>query len=539
MQIGPYTVLEEVARGGQGVVYRARDAQGRAVALKLLLAYRAQNAHSRRRFETEVQALSRLHHPHVVSILGAGEHEGCPWLALDYVDGETLGERLRRGPLPIHEAIRVAQQLAQALSYVHACGVLHRDLKPDNALLRGRDALLTDFGLALDDQSSVSRITATGVFLGTPGYWAPEQARGETHAHGPALDVYGLGALLYACLTGRAPVQAASVGEYLRAIEVETPPPPRTLRPEVPRWLSELCMRCLALAPAARPTAEEVARSLLLAGGPVSVARGRGVAAWLLGAGALALAVGVYLAASSGPEGGPRASPNPGVAPATGASEPRPEDEASGPAPSPGDPSGAAEARRLTEEGMRKTEAGRNAEALEDYDRALQLDPENPLAYCNRGASKAGLGRHAEAIEDYDRALQLDPTIALAYCNRGVSKRSLGRHAEALEDFDRALELDPQDPNAYVNRGLSKADLGRDEDAIEDYDRALRLDPQDAGAYANRGVSNDHLGRKAEALEDFDRALRLDPQDAAAYANRGLCTAQLGRNAGAEERRVG
>ena|GEM_PF-748171 len=293
VQIGPYTVLEEIARGGMGVVYRAQDAEGRLVALKLLLAKRSQEQHARKRFEKEVSALSRLRHPQIVPILGTGEHEGSPWLALEYVEGESLQARLARGPLPIDEAVRVARQLAQALGYMHRCGVLHRDLKPDNVLLRGDEALLTDFGLVLDEAGG-TRLTAAGQFLGTPGYWAPEQARGETEDFGPQTDVYGLGAVLYACLTGRPPVEANSLREFLETERFASKPSPRSLRPVVPDWLNDLCMRCMLMLPERRPaTPDEVARALAVgataAASTTPDPRGGGPS-WLLAVGALALA---------------------------------------------------------------------------------------------------------------------------------------------------------------------------------------------------------------------------------------------------------
>jgi len=526
VQIGPYSVLGEVARGGHGVVYRAQDDAGQQVALKLLLAHRAQNQQARQRFQAEVNALTRLRHPHVVPILGAGEHEGCPWMALEYVEGESLEARLRRGPLSIHEAIRVAQQLALALSYVHGCGVVHRDLKPDNVLLRGDQALLTDFGLVLDDQRDASRITASGAFQGTPGYWAPEQAEGETRAHGPATDVYGLGAVLYACLTGHPPVQARSLQEHLQADRFRSTPAPHTLRPEVPAWLSELCMSCLALLPAARPaTAEELGRALLLARGPLSAAneRARGHGGWWVGLGALTLIAGLGLTWSLWPEDEPSAAEL-----AT-----QPED---GPPPSPsGERSRADQARERAEEAARKASEGRHAEAIEELDEALELDPNDAVAYTDRGFSRFQLGRHAEAIEDCDRALQLDPYATFGYLTRGMAKAELGRYVEAIADYDEVLLLEPNNLLAYRNRGHSRGKLGRDAEAIEDYDRVLQLNPNDVRALASRGTCKAKLGRHAEAIEDFDRALLLDPNDAFAYANRGANKGKLGRYAEAAE----
>jgi len=281
-RIGPYEVVAELGRGGMGAVYRARDGRtGREVALKLLLAGRGAGERARRRTGTELRTLTRLRHPHVVPALDAGEHAGAPYLALGLVVGETLEARLRRGPLGVEAAVRLGRELAGALEHVHGQGVLHRDLKPDNVLLRAADgaALLTDFGLALDLEASRSRVSKTGVFLGTPGYWPPEQARGELEGLGPAADVYGLGAVLYAALTGRPPVEGEAVVEYLEAVRFRRVPAVRSVRPEVPAWLSEVCRRCLEPAPEDRyGSAAEVGRALAAGAAGTRAKPGRGLA---------------------------------------------------------------------------------------------------------------------------------------------------------------------------------------------------------------------------------------------------------------------
>ncbi|MGE0708000.1 MAG: serine/threonine-protein kinase [Planctomycetota bacterium] len=318
--IGSYELLAELGRGGMGVVYRARDRRtGREVALKLLLGQRGASEPARRRTAIEVAALTRLHHPHLVAALDAGEEHGAPWLALELIEGASLEERLRRqGPLPLDAALRLGRELAEALASVHAEGLLHRDLKPENVLLRERDgaALLTDFGLALDLEASYTRLTQTGRFLGTPGYWSPEQARGDVHSFSPATDIYGLGAVLYAALTGGPPVQGESLAQFLEPASFQRVAPPRQARPEVPVWLSALCMRCLSPAPEARPaSAAEVARALAAGGAP----RGRRLGAvGLLAAGVLLALAGwgararsAPVAASAAPSAPSAAQPSP------------------------------------------------------------------------------------------------------------------------------------------------------------------------------------------------------------------------------------
>ncbi|MBL4845440.1 MAG: serine/threonine protein kinase [Planctomycetes bacterium] len=193
MQIGQYEVLGEIARGGFGVVYRARDTQGSEVAIKVLLDARDEDEVER--FLREGDAATRMSHPNLVRVHGMGRDQGRPYLVMDYVDGPTLASRLaRHGHLPLRESARLVADLARAVSAAHAAGVLHRDLKPENVLFEGDRPLLTDFGIAR--VADARTLTQTGELLGTPGYMAPEQIEGDRTRFGPPTDVYGLGAIL-------------------------------------------------------------------------------------------------------------------------------------------------------------------------------------------------------------------------------------------------------------------------------------------------------------------------------------------------------
>ncbi|MCA8924328.1 MAG: serine/threonine protein kinase, partial [Planctomycetes bacterium] len=266
MQIGEYYVLGELGRGGMAVVYHARSQRtGTDVALKLLPPGRSPK--QRERFRREAEALTRLHHPHVVGVHGVGEHQGALYMAMEFVSGEGLDERLERlGPLPVGYAVELFVPLARALGHAHDHGILHRDLKPSNVLISAAGTpYLADFGLAKEvgSQSGGADLTQEGALVGTPGFWSPEQARGDRAAVGPATDVYGLGATLYAALTGEAPCKGENLPELVIAVQDRRPIPPSTLRPEVPRALSEVCMRCLEKDPARRyPNAGALGKAL-------------------------------------------------------------------------------------------------------------------------------------------------------------------------------------------------------------------------------------------------------------------------------------
>jgi WD40 repeat protein len=273
--IGPYTLLEQIAEGGMGVVYRAVQAGvNRPVALKMVATGRLSSTTDLRRFRAEAEAVARLDHPHIVPVYDVGEHAGYHYFSMKLVEGGSLADRLDTFVGDPHAAARLVATAARAVHHAHQRGVLHRDLKPANVLLDGDgQPHLTDFGLA-KQAGAASDLTQTGVILGTPQYMAPEQALGKRGAVTTATDVYGLGAILYALLSGRPPFRADSVLgviDQVRGCEPD-PPAPEGGASSVDRDLQTVCLKCLSKDPQRRyPSALALAEDLerWLAGEPI------------------------------------------------------------------------------------------------------------------------------------------------------------------------------------------------------------------------------------------------------------------------------
>jgi len=271
-KLGEYLLLEELGRGGMGVVYRAvQPAADRVVALKVIRPDKLEGRtdSDRRgaldRFLTEARATARLTHDHLVTVFDVGEAQGCPYYAMRLVEGRSLSEILRDGPLANRRAAAYLEPICRAIQEAHDQGIVHRDIKPGNILVeaRGDRPLITDFGLAKWTGDGRD-VTLAGEVFGSPPYMAPEQARDAATAVAAA-DIYGLGATLYHAVTGRPPFQAASAAETLRQVIAEEPVPPRQLNPDIDRDLETILLKCLAKEPprrylSAAALADELAR---------------------------------------------------------------------------------------------------------------------------------------------------------------------------------------------------------------------------------------------------------------------------------------
>jgi TolB-like protein/Flp pilus assembly protein TadD len=253
MDFGDYELLEQIGRGGQGVVFRARQKSlNRTVALKVIsLGQWASKAHLKR-FRLEAEAAARLEHPGIVPIHEVGERDGSCYFSMKFVEGGQLDEMTKREPMPVRRAVELIAKVARTVHYAHEHGILHRDIKPGNILLDAKgEPHLTDFGLARLVESE-STVTRTMEVLGTPSYMAPEQAVGNNAAVASPTDVYGLGAVLYQLLTGHPPFAGGTTYDTIKLVLDTEPRHPRLLNPKIDRDLSTICLKCLEKDPKRR-----------------------------------------------------------------------------------------------------------------------------------------------------------------------------------------------------------------------------------------------------------------------------------------------
>ncbi len=565
-----HLVIErKLGAGGMGAIYVALDEQtGARYAVKILPP--GATAEDMLRFGREgIAQAAADQHPNVVRIHRSGQVAGHAYLVMDLATGGDLKSRLANGPLPPLDAATLIRDLARGLAHVHANGVLHRDLKPANVVFGDDDVpKLMDFGLARCEGADT--LTQTGTILGTPGYMAPEQIDTRYGTVAAAADVYGLGAVLYHCLTGHAPFQGASVYGTLLTVLNERPVPPRNLVPEIPAGLEAICLRSLEKAPATRPaSADALATELdeFLAGAPAR----RSSITW---AGVVALAAtGAATAwgfqhmgdhdrqpvAPPAPDIIRRDSPSPSGKPPTPAPKAPTEDEV----------------KRRDEEIRRRTEAieglrsllfakrsQENTEHLQkECEALLKLEPSDPTALAAlRGGLTDVLGMHSgeerwqqlldsanryakvmpdlprlieyrskglkelghsvEAVKAYDVAIASEQDKARAarlLLDQAIVYRSLGDYPRFFAGVDESMRLFPSGitPRHHRYKGVALGKLRRLREALKSHDRgvALARDTQSSHqllkCLSDRAVTRSDAGDLAGAIEDLDEALQL------------------------------
>ena len=301
-RLGPYEILSAIGAGGMGEVYKARDTRlDRIVAIKVLPAHLADRADLRERFDREAKTIASLNHPHICTLYDTGHQDGIDFLVMEYLEGETLAQRLQKGALPIQQVLQYAIEISDALDKAHRKGITHRDLKPGNIMLTKSGTKLLDFGLAKLQQEAAPAtplsqlptlaepVTAQGMILGTLQYMAPEQVEGKTDEIDARTDIFAFGAVIYEMATGKKAFEGKSQASLIAKILEADPPPISSLQPMTPPALERVVKTCLAKDPDDRwQTARDLTRELKWASESsdnrdrvASVAPARGARPWL------------------------------------------------------------------------------------------------------------------------------------------------------------------------------------------------------------------------------------------------------------------
>jgi serine/threonine-protein kinase len=533
LEVDGYELETEIARGGMGVVWKARQRRlNRTVALKMLRAGLLAGPTQLRRFQAEAEAVAALDHPRIVPVYEVGEHEGRPYLVMKYLEGGSLAHCLNRFEGEPRAAARLVAEVAEAIDYAHRHGVLHRDLKPANVLLdaEGRPHV-SDFGLAkrlslTGSPDGTAGLTQTGDLVGTPSYMAPEQARGDQRAVTVATDVYGLGAILYELLTGRPPFRGAGVLDTLNQIRERAPVPPSQVRRGIDRDLETVCLKALDKEAgrryaSVRAMADDLRR--YLAGEPV-LARATGPFghAWrwcrrhrALAGLSLALAVALVGGLVSVTWQWQRAEGNSRRAEENFERAEAERDRAEG-------ERGRAEANLLkAEEDFRRAREVVNEFCVRLSDNQLNAVPgSQPL---RRDLLEAALKYYEQFLAEHGDDPKLRSETAGIYRRLGMINASIGRRAKALAALDRSRKLLEERPAESPDTPQRRADLGRT------YLTVALLQVSD-------GQLNAALASYAEAERELKSAAEFsgaDAKDVADYAavllDKGLLCARFGR----------
>jgi tetratricopeptide (TPR) repeat protein/tRNA A-37 threonylcarbamoyl transferase component Bud32 len=512
-------LLEELGRGGMGVVYKARQrGLNRLVAIKQLGS--GAGAEAEARFKIEAEAVARLQHPNIVQIYEIGDTDGVPYFSMEHVAGTNLAAQLDGTPQAPAAAARLVEVLARAIHYAHERGIIHRDLKPSNVLLAGDGTpKICDFGLAkrVDDDSGRTR---AGQVFGTPSYMAPEQADGRVRDVGPCSDVYALGAILYEALTGRPPFRGASVFDTLEQVRTREPVLPSALQPKTPRDLETICLKCLQKEPHKRyASALELADDLhrFLAGEPI---RARRTPAWERGwkwarrnraAAALLVVVPALLLVTTAVSVTAAVSINGARTAAQRDAEHAREALKLANATLDAAVNKITANPKLRDRGFFELRKELLASVLPHYETLATLQTDDPTleaerarAYGKMGAIRLSLGENEQALRDYQEMDAVFSSLIARHPDVSAYRYSAAAGANDLADLLRARGSSAEGW-AVLDRGEEFAEgLVRDHPEIADYHLVrLRLRCNRAGMLENEGKHDEALRALREA-EQFE-----------------------------------
>jgi len=486
--IGHYRIIRKLGAGGMGEVFLAEDSRlGRKVAIKMLSETLAGSHQARQRLIQEAKAAAALDHPNICSIYEVGEEDGHVFIAMQYIDGQSLAERIWKAPLPPAEVVDIGIQAAQALAEAHAAGIIHRDIKPQNIVITPRGQLkVLDFGLAKmappsvpdgPDSPTWERLTEAGSIVGTPGFMSPEQLRGkEIDARS---DIFSLGVTLYECATGISAFARGTPLEVSLRVVTDTPPPPSELNPAVPPGLDRIIARAMAKDPAGRYESAESLRSDLLE-----------LRQNIEGMAAVSRPVST---ASSMPNTNRRSVRFKALA-------------------------AAAVVATLLMAWF--------APAL--FRPGRHVPPPEALVWYDRGTSAIREGAYFQASKALERALEIDSSFALARARRAEAYAEIELTDRAREELLQAMALLPD------RSGLSEAEslyldavaatLNRNfKAAIDAYSKIVDSvgDVEKPAAYVDLGRAYEKDESLDKAIESYGRATQLDPQSAAGFLRAG------------------
>lgn len=481
-KIFEYEIIRPLGQGGFAAVFEAHDrVLDRRVAIKQLLLNKATDEKAVKRFVQEARIAAALEHPNIVSIYAMRVEEKRFYMVMEFLPGGSLRALLdKQGKLPVEQAVNLTIGICEGLAKFHAKGIVHRDIKAENILLTadGRPKV-ADFGIAhVPEAAGGLGLTQVGFQPSTLLYSSPEQVRGEPVD--ARSDVYQVGELLYEMLAGRHYID-------MPTLEAQAITHAGTNQIRSQAKLYELLEQAIC---------DEMPSGLRLLWREV---------------GALAEVVEVALLKNREDRFRDAAEFAATLKTLSINTTPASDEQRD---------LGLQDSRAYNKRGLAHVGTRNYEQAIVDYSKAIELDPEYAEAYNNRSTAHLSMENYGQAVTDCQQAITLAPDFVSAYVNRAIAYTGLRQYEQALADYGKALELAPHNVYAYYNRGNTHLWMSRYNQAVNDYTQAIALNPEFVAAYVNRGVAYHELKQSAQALSDFSRAIELNPDYVHAYYNR-------------------